>query len=136
MNMKITRLARGAKCGGLGASGFRSACAASDASPAKARYPKPQAARFRSARREVGSGCEPNMRATPQSIEVLEARRAIERLAQNGPGPGPGRDIDGRLASGRIPERRVDQGERRLDLGRPRGPPQDPQVEPIEQLML
>src|SRR2546421_359554 len=57
MHKKITRFARGAKCGALGASGPTRgtdvpAAAARAARPAKARYPKPLDSVFSIARRE------------------------------------------------------------------------------------
>src|SRR5437764_347181 len=104
MNMKITRRARGAKCGDLALSGFRSAAAACEASPAKARYPKPQAASLRSDRREIPIGCDPNIR--PSSIEILEARRTEQRVTENGPRPDSRRRLDHRLGSCRSRLRR------------------------------
>ena len=98
MNMKITRLARAAKCGSFAASGFCSAAAACEASPAKARYPKPQAASLRSARREIPIGCDPNI--GPSSIEILETRRTEQRVAENRPRPDPRRRLDRRSDAG------------------------------------
>src|SRR4051812_29984858 len=59
MQRKMTRLARAAKCGGLGASGLAALgavagffSAAQVDRPAKARYPKPEAAVFSAVRRD------------------------------------------------------------------------------------
>src|SRR4051812_42078571 len=108
MNMKITRLARAVKCGGLAPRGFASAAAAIEESPVKARYPKPQAAFFRSARRETLIGRDPNIGFS--SIEVLETRRAEQRLAEDGPRPAPRRCLDRRSWIRRSRRRRLRQG--------------------------
>src|SRR5688572_1679358 len=75
MKMKMTRFARGLKCGGLGASGFAGALWA--ARPARARYPNPQAAVFSASRRVMVC-----------SVQISEIDRRKQRLEEGSPGLG------------------------------------------------
>src|SRR5262249_41586738 len=86
MNMKITRLARGLKCGGLAARRFPdSAAAARVHRSAKARNPKPHEAVLSMSRR----GKRPLKSVLVMIgslIHVTELSRGEQRLAEAGPG--------------------------------------------------
>src|SRR5437868_3615671 len=75
MNSHTTRLARGAKCGGLAASGLDAgssgslAVAARPISPARARAPIPPPARARNSRRDAGTSSEQG-RTAERAIDI------------------------------------------------------------------
>ena len=96
MNRKITRLACGAKCGGLAASGPRApdrswlaACICSPSSPASASAPNPALLARSSSRRErrpVQVGIPMPIHARPPQFDVDEFVRRHHRLAEALPG--------------------------------------------------
>src|SRR5262245_44125884 len=82
MNRKMTRLALGAKCGGLAASGSAGALARA-VSPARASEPNPQALRVSHSRRLIG--CSTVMLPESLSLDVTEIRRREQRLENRRP---------------------------------------------------
>src|SRR5580700_5725401 len=91
----MIRLARGVKCGFLGASGFAAAARSSarafwaePSSPARARYPNPQPAVFNMVRRDVTKGDFSDIFMAPRLnlINVqTRTRRRHRAIAQNLP---------------------------------------------------
>src|SRR5262245_60326026 len=85
MNMKITRLARGVKCGGLAARKLVSEAAARVQRSARATSPKPQEAVLSIWRRDR-KRLRRLVSIIVSSIDVPKFSRSKQRLAETGPG--------------------------------------------------